>query len=141
MVTVGDGTGFPTAAHLASYAGLPPPPGSPGPPSTTNTRPEAETDSQTRHVPPRLRLHERRPSLPRPLRQAASPRQNPRPGPPLPRPPTHQRPVRPCSETARCTNPAHPRTSNSPRDPSQPEPPQTQPGRLDERHRGTRPRP
>ncbi|MET8510001.1 IS110 family transposase [Streptomyces sp. NPDC004787] len=42
LVTADDGTSFPTAAHLASYAGLapPPPPDSRAPRSTANTHPE-----------------------------------------------------------------------------------------------------
>ncbi len=43
LVTVGDGTSFPTAAHLASYAGLAPTTGRREPRSTANTRPEAAT--------------------------------------------------------------------------------------------------
>ncbi len=61
--------------------------------STANTHPRRKPAAQTRHVPLRLRLHERRPRLTRLLRPAKSPRQNPHPSPPPPRPPTHQRPV------------------------------------------------
>lgn len=95
LVTVGDGTSFPTAAHLASYAGLAPHHQAVGhlDPRRTRTA-RRKPAAQTRHVPLRLRLHERRPRLPRLLRQATSPRQDPHPGPPPPRPPTHQRPVR-----------------------------------------------
>lgn len=96
LVTVGDGTGFPSAAHLASYAGLAPTTKSSGtsihgehaPP------PRRKPAAQTRHVPLRFRLHERRRCLPHLLRQATRPRQNPHPGSPPPRPPAHQRPVR-----------------------------------------------
>ena len=45
LVTVGDGTSFPTAAHLASYAGLAPATNPRAPRSTANTHPEAETGS------------------------------------------------------------------------------------------------
>ncbi|MEU6224527.1 transposase [Streptomyces sp. NPDC047042] len=75
LVTVGDGTGFPSAAHLAPHAGLAPPLSRRAPRSTANTRPEAATASPTRHVLLRLRLHERRSRLPHLLRQATQPRQ------------------------------------------------------------------
>jgi len=45
LVTVGDGSSFPSAAHLASYAGLAPRPGSPEARSTANTPPGAGTGS------------------------------------------------------------------------------------------------
>ncbi|MFF3499732.1 transposase [Streptomyces sp. NPDC003247] len=41
LVTVGDGTGFPTAAHLASYAGLAPATSRRVPRSTANTPPRS----------------------------------------------------------------------------------------------------
>ncbi|GAA3237854.1 hypothetical protein GCM10020256_57700 [Streptomyces thermocoprophilus] len=95
LVTVGDGTSFPTAAHLASYAGLAPHHEVVRHLDPRRTRtPRRKPAAQTGDVPVRLRLHERRPGFPRLLRQATSPRQDPHPGPPPPRPPTHQRPVR-----------------------------------------------
>ncbi|MGW0365885.1 transposase [Streptomyces sp. NPDC002990] len=94
LVTVGDGTGFPSAAHLASYAGLAPRPDPRGPRSTANTHPTAETAAQTRDVPLCLRLHESPPRLPHLLRPPTRPRQDPHLIAPPPRPPTHQRPIR-----------------------------------------------
>ncbi|GAB2764213.1 hypothetical protein GCM10027072_73540 [Streptomyces bullii] len=92
LVTVGDGTSFPRAAHLASYAGDHEVVGHVDPRRTR--APRRQPPAQTRHVPLRLRLHERRSRLPHLLRQATRPRQNPHTGTPPPRPPTHQRPVR-----------------------------------------------
>ncbi|WP_435835044.1 transposase [Streptomyces antibioticus] len=43
LAEVGDASAFPTAAHLASYAGLPPPPDAPGHPSGAKDHPAAAT--------------------------------------------------------------------------------------------------
>ncbi len=121
LVTVGDGAGFPSAAHLASYAGLAPHDEVlgdlyPRRTRTTGRKPAA----QTRHVPLRLRLHERRPRLPHLLRPATHPRQNPHPGTPETRPPAHQRPVchAPRRHLLRVQNPhRHPRRIATPNNP------------------------
>lgn len=93
LVTVGDGTSFPTAAHLASYAYRP---GheTVGHLNPRRTRPQGrQPATQTRDVPVRVR-RPARPRIPHLLRQMPGPRQNPYPSPPPPRPPAHQRPVR-----------------------------------------------
>lgn len=63
----------------------------------------------------RLRLHERRSRLPYLLRQTTCPRKDAHPSPLMPRPPTHQRPVRhaPRWDLLRTPNPHHhPRSMN-----------------------------
>lgn len=62
-------------------------------PRRTRT-PRRQPAAQTRHVPVRLRLHERRSRLPHLLRAPASPGKDPHSSPPPPCPPARQRPVR-----------------------------------------------
>ncbi|WP_329460601.1 IS110 family transposase [Streptomyces sp. NBC_01497] len=77
LVTVGDGSDFPSAAHLASYAGLAPATKLSGTSIHGEHAPRGgNRQLQTRHVPLRLCLHERRPSLPHLRRPAPRPRQN-----------------------------------------------------------------
>jgi hypothetical protein len=95
LVTVGDGTSFPSAAHLASYAGLAPTTKSSG----TSIHGEHAPRGGNRQLKRAMFLSafacmNARSRLPHLLRQATRPRQDPHPGPPPPRPPTHQRPVR-----------------------------------------------
>src|SRR5690606_34790714 len=71
LVTVGDGTSFPTAAHLVSYAGLAPITKSLGTRSRANTHPEAETGSS--YGPCSGPRRTARPRLPHLLRQRPGP--------------------------------------------------------------------
>ncbi len=43
LTIVGDGAAFPTAGHLAAYAGLPRSPADPAPPSVARPAPSAAT--------------------------------------------------------------------------------------------------
>ena len=95
LATVGDGTGFPTAAHLASYAGLAPATRRSG----TSIHGEHAPRGGNRQLKRAMFLSafacmNADPASRDLLRQATSPRQNPHPSPPPPRPPAHQRPVR-----------------------------------------------
>jgi hypothetical protein len=93
LVTVGDGTSFPIAAHLASYAGLAPATKSSG----TSIHGEHAPRGGNRQLKRAMflsafaALHDRLPHL---LRQMPGPRKDPHPSPPPPRPPPHQRAVR-----------------------------------------------
>ncbi|MBB5939021.1 transposase [Streptomyces zagrosensis] len=116
----------------ATAPASPPPPTSPPTPDDEILRdldprrtrtPKRQPATQTRHVPVRLHLHERRSSLPHLLRPPASPRQNPHPSPPPPGPPTHQRPVRHPPRRHLLPTPPPSRTSNSPHDPIKPNQP------------------
>ncbi len=102
LIEVGDGSGFPSAAHLAAYAGLAPATRNPQP-ATRNPQlglldprrtavPEREQTAQTGLPPLRVR-RPRRPNLPG-LRQEDRPGQAPHPGPPLPRETTSRCPLR-----------------------------------------------
>ncbi|GAB2764022.1 IS110-like element IS110 family transposase [Streptomyces bullii] len=92
LVTVGDGTSFPTAAHLASYAGLAPTTRSSG----TSIHGEHAPRGGNRQLKRAMflsafaALHR----LPHLLRQMPGPRQDPHTGSSPPRPAPHQRTVR-----------------------------------------------
>jgi hypothetical protein len=94
LVTVGDGTSFPTAAHLASYAGLAPTTKSSGnlDPRRTCTQ-RRQPAAQAGDVPVRVRRAPRS-RLPHLLRPMPGPRKDPHPGFPPPGPPADQRAVR-----------------------------------------------
>lgn len=94
LVTVGDGTGFPTAAHLASYAGLAPATKSSGTSIHGETRtPRRKPAAQTGHFPLRVR-RPARPRLPHLLRPLSGPWKDPHSGPSPPCPTADQRAVR-----------------------------------------------
>ncbi len=123
LVTVGDGTSFPTAAHLASYAGLAPATKSSGTSIHGEHAPRGgKPTTQTRDVPVRVR-RPARPRLPHLLRPLAGPRKDPYAGSTPPGPPPHQRAVRdaPRRHLLRTQNP-------TPRLTKDIEAPRTQPG-------------
>jgi transposase len=94
LVTVGDATSFPTAAHLASYAGLAPTTKVVGNLDPRRTRAQRrQPAAETRDVPVRVR-RPARPRLPHLLRPMPGPRQDPHPGTSPPGPPADQRAVR-----------------------------------------------
>ncbi len=93
LATVSDGTRFPTAAHLASYAGLAPATKSSGTSIHGEHAPRGGPPAQESHVPVRVR-RPARPHLPHLLRQVPGPRKDPHTSTPPPRTAPHQRAVR-----------------------------------------------
>lgn len=95
LVTIGDGTSFPSAAHLASHAGLAPTTKSPG----TSIHGEHAPRGGNRQLKRATFLSafacmNADPAFPHLLRPATRPRQNSHPGTPETRPQTYKRPVR-----------------------------------------------
>ena len=108
LVTVGDGTGFPTAAHLASYAGLAPTTKSSG----TSIHGEHAPRGGNRQLKRAMFLSAfacpARPRLPHLLRPLHAPAAKPTPKPSSASPATASASCSPCSATAPSTNPAPP---------------------------------
>ncbi|MCX5113219.1 transposase [Streptomyces sp. NBC_00378] len=96
IAAIGDGTGFPTAGHLASYAGLAPATKSSGTSIHGEHAPPRQPAPQTCPVPGRVRRDrlQSRPVLPDLLRPSARPGQDPHPDRAPSRPPTRQRHTR-----------------------------------------------
>ena len=137
LVTVGDGTSFPTAAHLASYAGLAPTTKSSG----TSIHGEHAPRGGNRQLKRAMFLSAfacmNADPASRTYYDRNEPAAKPTPKPSSASPANASASCSPCSATAPSTNPGHRTTSSSPHNPSNPEPPQTRQGRLDEGHRGT----
>lgn len=99
LIDVGDASAFPTAAHLASYAGLAPATPRPRDPqfrilhTRRATLPPRQQAAETGVLPGRVRLA-RRPNLPDLLRQEDRPGKTPHPSTPLPGQTQGRRPVR-----------------------------------------------
>jgi transposase len=119
LVTVGDGTGFPAAAHLASYAGLAPTTKSSGTPIHGEPAPRGGNRQLKRamflsafacmNVDPAA-----------PATTASEPAARPTPRHSSASPANAPASCSPCSATAPSTNPAHPRTPASPHTPHKP---------------------
>jgi hypothetical protein len=93
LIEVGDGSTFPTAGHLAAYAGLAPATRSSGS-SIRGEQPSRRGNKQLKGLIPLRVRRPGRPGIADLLRQEDRPGQAPHPGPALPRPVPGRRPVR-----------------------------------------------
>jgi len=114
LIDVGDGSSFPTAAHLAAYAGLAPhhPQFRLLDPRRTTIPPRKQA-AQTGLLPVRVRSSGR-PGLPDLLRQEDQPGKTPHPSPPLPRKTTSRRALRDAPRRHLLRTPARPITLTKP---------------------------
>lgn len=131
LVTVGDGTNFPSAAHMASYyAGLAPTTKSSG----TSIHGEHAPRGGNRQLKRAMFLSAlacmNADPASRTYYDKHAPAAKPTPRPSSASPANASASCSPCSETEPSTNPAHPRTSSSPHEPSKTEAPQTRQGSL-----------
>ena len=139
LIDVGDASTFPTAGHLASYAGLAPASRISGS-SIRGEQPSRRGNRQLKRALFLVRVRlPRRPRLPHLLRPQTRPAAKPTPKPSSASPDAASTSCSPCSATAPSTNHGPRRASSSPHNPSNPEPTQTRQGCLDEGHRGTPP--